>query len=187
MPRLSVILASIRQGRGGYAIAQWFMKRAQEHGKFDAQLVDLKDVDLPLLSEPKHPRLRQYEQETTKAWSAIVGASDAFVFVTAEYNYSTPPALLNALDHVYHEWSYKPVAFVSYGGVSGGLRAMQMTKLIVTGFKMMPMVEAVSVPFYTQLMEDGVFKSNETHDKAVGPMLDELLRWTEALRPLRTG
>src|SRR5215510_5058830 len=90
MPRLSVILASIRQGRGGYAIAQWFMKRAQEHGKFDAQLVDLKDVDLPLLSEPKHPRLRQYEQETTKAWSAIVGASDAFVFVTAEYNYSTP-------------------------------------------------------------------------------------------------
>jgi len=186
MPRLSVILASVRDGRGGAAIAEWFMQRAQAHGKFDVHLVDLRTVNLPLLSEPKHPRLRQYEQHSTKAWSAIVVNSDAFVFVTPEYNYSTPPALVNALDHLYHEWNYKPVGFVSYGGVSGGLRAVQMTKLMVTSFKMMPMWEAVSIPFYAQLMENGVFKSNETHDKAVGPMLDELLRWSDALKPLRT-
>ena len=92
---------------------------------------------------------------------------------------------MNALDTVYHEWTYKPVGFVSYGGASGGMRSVQTAKLMVTGFKMMPMVEAVNIPFYTQLMENGVFKSNELHDKAVPVMLDELRRWSEALKTLR--
>jgi len=161
------------------------MPRAQEHGKFDVQLVDLKDVNLPLLSEPHHPRLKKYQQETTKAWSAIVGASDAFVFVTPEYNYTLPPALVNALDHLYHEWSYKACGFVSYGGVAGGMRAVQTAKLMATGFKMVPIVEAVNIPFFTQLMENGVFKGSEIHGKAAAVMLDELLRWTDALKPLR--
>jgi hypothetical protein len=65
------------------------------------------------------------------------------------------------------------------------MRSVQTAKLMVTGFKMMPMVEAVNIPFYTQLMQDGVFKSNETHDKAAPVMLDELLRWAEALKALR--
>ncbi len=41
------------------------------------------------------------------------------------------------------------------------------------------------IPFFTQLMKNGVFKGNETTDKAVPVMLGELLRWTEALRLLR--
>ena len=185
MSKLSVIIASVREGRVGEPIARWFTTRAKEHGKFDVQLVDLKNVNLPLLSEPHHPRLRKYQQETTKAWSAIVGASDAFVFVTSEYNYTMPPALLNALDHLYHEWNYKACAFVSYGGVSAGTRALQTERLMVTGLKMMPMAEAVTIPFVTQLMENGVFKNNETHDKSATVVLDELLRWTDALKPLR--
>jgi len=184
--KLTVVLASVRDGRAGEAIAQWFVTRAKEHGKFDIEIADLKELNLPIMNEPQHPRLKKYVHESSKRWSGIVGGSDAFVFVTPEYNYTMPPALVNALDTVYHEWTYKPVAFVSYGGVSGGIRSVQTAKLMVTGFKMMPMVEAVNIPFYSQLMQDGVFKSNETHDKAVAPMLDELARWSEALKSLRT-
>jgi NAD(P)H-dependent FMN reductase len=185
MPRLTIIIASLREGRGAEAIARWFIERAQQHGKFEVKVADLRELNLPLLNEPHHPRLKKYVHESTKQWSAIVDASDAFVFVTPEYNYSTPPALVNALDTVYHEWTYKPVGFVTYGGISGGLRAMQMTRMMVTGFKMMPMVEAVNIPFFTQFVQDGVFKANETHEKSVGPMLDELLRWAQALKTLR--
>ncbi len=185
MAKLTVILASVRDGRAGEAVARWFIDKAKQHGKFEVQLADLKELNLPILDEPHHPRLKKYQHESTKTWSAIVDGSDAFVFVSPEYNYTMPPALLNALDTLYHEWTYKPVGFVSYGGVSGGIRAVQTTKLMVTGFKMMPMVEAVNIPFFAQLMEGGVFKSNETHDKAVGPMLDELLRWANALKVLR--
>ena len=183
--KLTVVLASVREGRAGEAIARWFVTRANEHGTFDVELADLKELNLPILNEPDHPRLKKYVHDSTKRWSAIVGGSDAFVFVTPEYNYTIPPALVNALDTVYHEWTYKPVGFVSYGGASGGMRSVQTAKLMVTGFKMMPMVEAVNIPFYTQLMENGVFKSNELHDKAVPVMLDELRRWSEALKTLR--
>ena len=186
MPKLTIILASVRDGRAGEAVARWFVARARAHGKFDVQLADLKELNLPILDEPNHPRLKKYVHDSTKAWSAVVDGSDAFVFVTPEYNYTMPPALVNALDTVYHEWGYKPVAFVSYGGVSGGMRAVQTARLMVTGFKMMPMVEAVNIPFFTQLIEGGVFKSNEVHDKAVPVMLDELLRWADAMKVLRT-
>ena len=185
MPRLTIIIASVREGRAGEAVARWFIERAQQHGKFEVQVADLRELNLPIFNEPHHPRLKKYVHESTKQWSATVDASDAFVFVTPEYNYSSPPALVNALDTVYHEWTYKPVGFVTYGGISGGLRAMQMTRMMVTGFKMMPMVEAVNIPFFTQFVQDGVFKANETHEKSVTPMLDELLRWAEALKTLR--
>ena len=147
--KLTVVLASVREGRAGEAIARWFVTRANERGTFDVELADLKELNLPILNEPDHPRLKKYVHDSTKRWSAIVGGSDAFVFVTPEYNYTIPPALVNALDTVYHEWTYKPVGFVSYGGASGGMRSVQTAKLMVTGFKMMPMVEAVNIPFYT--------------------------------------
>ncbi len=185
MRKLTIIIASVREGRGGEGVARWFIERARQHGKFEVQVADLKELNLPILNEPHHPRLKKYVYESTKQWSAIVDAADAYVFVSAEYNYSTPPSLVNALDTVYHEWTYKPVGFVTYGGISGGLRAMQMTRMMVTGFKMMPMVEAVNIPFFTQFIQDGVFKANETHEKSVSPMLDELLRWAEALKTLR--
>src|SRR6185295_5597150 len=94
--------------------------QATKHGKLDAELVDLRDYALPLFDEPKHPRFGQYEHEHTKRWSAKVKEADAFVFVTAEYNYGMPPSLLNALTYLSAEWAYKAAAFVSYGGVSGG-------------------------------------------------------------------
>jgi NAD(P)H-dependent FMN reductase len=161
------------------------MERAREHGGFELEWLDLKAIDLPMLSEPNHPRLQQYTQESTKRWSATVAALDAFVFVTPEYNFGSPPALVNALDTVYVEWSYKPVGFVSYGGVSGGLRSVQLTKAMLTTFKLVPMVEAVSIAFVSKELQDGRFPGNERFDAAARGMLDELLRWTKALSTLR--
>ena len=185
MPRLGVVIASTREGRVGAPVAEWFMERARQHGGFDVELVDLKAVDLAMLSEPNHPRLKKHTQEKTKAWSATVDALDAFVIVTPEYNFSSPPALVNALDHLYPEWTYKAAGLVTYGGVSGGLRAAQMTKLMLTSFKIVPIVEQVAIPFVAKLIEDGRFAANETHDKSAAVMLDELLRWTTALSTLR--
>jgi NAD(P)H-dependent FMN reductase len=187
MPTLGVIVASTRAGRAGLPIAEWFVARARQHGGFDVQVLDLKAVDLPLLEEPNHPRLQRYTQEKTKAWSAQVTACDAFVIVTPEYNFSSPPALVNALDHLYLEWNYKPAGFVSYGGVSGGMRSVQMTKLLLTTLKMVPLYEAVTIPFYSQQIDadTGAFTGNDTQDKAAAQMLTELARWSAALTTLR--
>ena len=187
MPKLGVVIASVREGRVGLPVAEWFIERARQHGRFDVQVIDLKAIDLPMFAERNHPRLQQYESDKQKAWSALVSGIDTFVFVTPEYNYSPAPALVNALDYVYVEWNYKAAGFVSYGGVSGGIRAVQMAKQTLTTLKMVPIVEAVAIPFVAQAMdrESGTFKATEQHDKAATVMLDELHRWTTALAPLR--
>jgi NAD(P)H-dependent FMN reductase len=185
MHKLLVIIGSTRKGRAGVPVAQWFVERAKQHGGFEVELVDLQVVNLPLLDEPNHPRLRQYQHAHTKAWSATVTRGDAYVFVTPEYNFGPSPAVINALDYLYVEWNYKPAGFVSYGGVSGGTRAVVMTKQIVTTLKMVPVYEAVSIPFFSKLIENGEFKGGETQDKAAATLLDELAKWSHALKPMR--
>lgn len=187
MPHLAIVIASTRPDRIGLPVGQWFFERARRHGKFEVELLDLKEQNLPLVDEPRHPRLGQYEHAHTRAWSARVAAADAFVFVTPEYNYGAAPSLINALDYLFLEWHYKPVGFVSYGGVSGGMRSVQMTKMVVTSLRMMPIPEAVSIPMVTQhLDENRAFKGGDSFDKAGAAMLDELARWAGALKGLRS-
>jgi NAD(P)H-dependent FMN reductase len=120
-------------------------------------------ANLPLLDEPKHPRLRQYIHQYTKDSSAIVDAGDAFVFVTPEY-IRYPAALKNAIDYLQQEWRDKPVGFVSYGGVSAGMRAVQQLKQVLKTLKMLPVFEAVSIPFHPQFIgEDGRVQANDHH------------------------
>jgi NAD(P)H-dependent FMN reductase len=186
MPRLTIIIGSTRPGRAGLPITEWFADRARCHGGFDVNVVDLAELDLPLLDEPYHPRLRQYTHQHTKDWSAIVDASDAFAIVTPEYNYGYPAALKNAIDYLHGEWRDKPIGFVSYGGVAAGTRAVQQLKQVVTTLKMLAVVEAVSIPFHPQFMgEDGRVQANEIMEQAADAMLDELVRVEGALRPLR--
>lgn len=186
IPKLHTVVCSTRPTRVGPSVAAWFHDHATRHGRFDCALVDLAEFDLPVFDEPEHPRLRRYRHEHTKRWSASVEAADAFVFVTPEYNYSPPPSLVNALDYLVVEWGYKPVGFVSYGGISGGLRAVQAERLMVTTFKMMPMLEAVAIPNVSQHLDaDKRFTPAEPHVSSATAMLDELFRWAQALRPLR--
>ena len=185
MFRLGIVLVSVREGRAGEAVTAWAMDRARAHGGFDVERVDLKAVDLPLLNEPHHPKLKKYTSPKTQAWSARVEKLDAFLFVTPEYNHGTPPALSNALDHLYSEWSYKAAAFVSYGGISGGVRGVQMTKPRLLAFNMMPIVDGVPIPFVAKQIRDGRFEGTEAQDKAVASTLDELSLWTSALASLR--
>lgn len=185
-PVLVVLIASTRPQRKGPAIAKWFTSVAEAHPTFEVRLVDLAEVGLPLLDEPNHPRMKQYQQEHTKRWSAIVDAADAFVFVTPEYNYNPPPSLLNALDYLYQEWLYKPVGIVSYGGISGGLRSAQALKLAVTTLKMMPLSDGVVAPnFFGQINSEGVFEANESQIHSAHAMLDELAKWSAALSQIR--
>ncbi|MFF4775550.1 NADPH-dependent FMN reductase [Microtetraspora fusca] len=185
-PILQIIVASTRPGRVGLPVAEWFRDRAVAHGAFEVEIVDLAEVNLPFLDEPHHPRLRQYVHQHTKEWSATVERADAFVFVTPEYNHSFNAVLKNALDYLHGEWQYKPAGFVSYGGVSAGTRAVQMLKQVVSGLKMLPVVEAVTIPFVREFVdEEGRVRPNDVMNQAADAMLAEITRTAPALRDLR--
>jgi NAD(P)H-dependent FMN reductase len=186
MARLMIVIASTRPGRGGSAVSHWFIQRATEHGGFELNVVDLAEFTLPLLDEPHHPRLRKYVNRHTHEWSAMVDAADAFAFVTPEYNHGYPASLKNAIDYLHHEWRYKPVGFVSYGGVAAGTRSVEQLQQVVTAVKLTPVIEQVNIPFYQQFIDDdGVVQANEVMETAAVALLDQLARLDQVLRPLR--
>jgi NAD(P)H-dependent FMN reductase len=186
MPNLLIIIASTRPGRVGLPIGRWFEQRARDHGGFDVTVADLAEWRLPFMDEPNHPRLQRYSHQHTKRWSASVEAADAFVFVMPEYNHGINAPLKNAIDYLHNEWQRKPVAFVSYGGVAAGTRAVQMTKQIVVSLRMVPLNDAVTVPFVASMIdEDGDFAPTEVVQQAAGVLLTELASVADALRPLR--
>jgi NAD(P)H-dependent FMN reductase len=122
----------------------------------------------------------------TKDWSAKVDSADAFVFVMPGYNYGFNAPLKNAIDYLNHEWQYKPVGLVSYGGVAAGTRAAQMIKQVVSALKMTPTTEAVAIPFVQSLLgEHKQLNPNDVMVSSAKAMFDELKRISEALRALR--
>jgi NAD(P)H-dependent FMN reductase len=187
MPILTVIVGSIRPGRAGKPVSEWFIDRARAHGGFDVEVADLAEIRLPLMEEPNHPRLRQYTSQHTHDWSARIDRADAIVFVTPEYNYGYPATIKNAIDYLHQEWQDKPAGFVSYGGIAAGTRAVQQLKQVITTLKMVPVFESVNIPFHTQFIRDGRFEPNDVLEEAATAMLNELVRVGGALRGLRAA
>jgi NAD(P)H-dependent FMN reductase len=186
MPRLMVIVASTRPARVGRKVADWFVEQVVANGTFGIEVVDLAELGLPFVDEPNHPVLRQYTKQHTLDWSAKVTAADAFVFVMPEYNFAFNAPLKNAIDFLFHEWHYKPVGFVSYGATSGGLRAVQMMKQVVTAVKMFPLYESVSISFVRKrITESGVFEADDALVASAATMLTELHRVAIAMTALR--
>jgi NAD(P)H-dependent FMN reductase len=183
-PILTIVIGSTRPGRVGPAFAEWFRARAIDHAGFEVEVVDLAELNLPFMDEPNHPRLRQYTHQHTIEWSRIVERSDAFVFVTPEYNFGYTAPLKNAIDYLSREWADKAVGFVSYGGVAGGTRAVQQLKQVLTALKMITVAESVNLPFFSQFIDDfGVVKPNDVMTRSAAAMLDELARITALIRP----
>lgn len=184
--KLGVVIVSVREGRVGEAVGKWAHEYAKKHGGFEeVELIDLKQLNLPVMNEPKHPLMLDYQFDYTKRWSALAGPCDAFVFVTPEYDYFAPGSLVNAIDYLSQEWSYKPAAFVGYGGISGGLRSIQAAKPLLTSVKMMPIPESVSFHFVQNFVKDGVLVPERQHEDMAKLMLNELVKWSAAMKPLR--
>lgn len=184
MPNLLVVIASTRPGRIGLPIGKWTAEIAAAHGGFDVKIADLAELDLPVFDEALPPRMGRYEHEHTRRWAALVDEADAFIFVSPEYNYMTPTALVNAMTYLLWEWAYKPVGFVTYGGISGGLRGLQHTRLLVSSLRGVPVNDGVVLPFVMPQVKDGVFTATEMNTEVLEFHLNEILRWSDALRPL---
>lgn len=184
-PVLLIIIGSTRPGRIGKPIGDWFEQQALEHGGFDVRVGDLAEINLPFLDEPNHPARREYTKPHTFAWSEMVDAADAYVLVLPEYNHSFTAPIKNAIDFVSKEWAYKPVGIVSYGGISGGLRAVQAIKPVLMALRMSVINEAVVIHGAGNLVHDGDFTANEAMEHASKSILNELARLAPVLQQLR--
>ena len=168
--RLVIIIGSVRPGRFGPTVANWFIGQAEHHGGLDVDVVDLAAV------------------KVDDALGERLAAADAFVVVTPEYNHSFPGPLKGAIDHYKHEWRAKPVAFVSYGGVSGGLRAVEQLRLVFAELHAMSVRNSVSFTMARRKFDETGRPVEEADvNSAAKDMLDQLGWWAHALRDARAA
>lgn len=180
--RLLIVGASVRPRRVGPFLVEWFSQQAKSHGKFEVEVADLAEVTLTE-DEPELPSSGRYTQPHTKQWAATVDNADAFVLVTPEYNHSFPGRLKLALDALYHEWCRKPVGFVSYGGQSGGLRAVEALKPVVAALGMVPTANALAVNFVDTLVLNNTFNPPPSLNEQSQHYLDNIYTLTGLLNP----
>lgn len=186
MIRIGIILGSTRPGRRGEAVAAWVRDVAQTRTDARFELIDLADYPLPLLDEAMPPSLGAYQNEHTKQWAAKIAEFDGYVFVTPEYNHSISGALKNAIDYLYGEWNNKAAAFVGYGAV-GGARAIEQLRLIAAELQLATVRAAVNLSMLTDFENYTTLKPADRQFTALHTMLDQLVAWSRALEPLRTG
>ena len=182
--KIGIILGSTRPCRNGEAVAQWVYEKAKPRRDADFELIDVAGYRLPLLDEPIPPSMGQYRQPHTKRWAEKVASLDAFVFVTPEYNHGTSAALKNALDYLYAEWNNKAAGFVSYGS-AGGVRAVEHLRLVMGELQVADVRAQVMLSLYSDFENYRVFKPAAHHETSLETMLDQVIAWGNALKPLR--
>jgi NAD(P)H-dependent FMN reductase len=185
MLKVAIITGSTRPGRVSDAVAHWVYDIASKRSDAAFEIVDIKDFNLPLLDEPVPAAMGQYSQPHTKAWAAKIAEFDAFVFVTPEYNHGPSAALKNAIDYLYREWNNKAVGFVGYGG-NGGARAVEVLRQVVSNVELADVRAQVGLSLFTDFENFKTFKPVPHHEQTVALMLDQVIAWGGALKPLRS-
>lgn len=184
--QVAVIVASTREGRFAETVADWFLGLGSLRLDLWIDPIDLARTQLPARLPPRHPRDGGYPDEVVP-FAERIDRAEAFVIITPEYNHGYPGSLKNALDLVNREWRAKPVAFVSYGGVSGGVRAVEQLRQVVVELHMAPLRDAVVIP-----MARRAFRESDAPDDpdgliadSVRTMFDRLVWWSRALSAAR--
>jgi NAD(P)H-dependent FMN reductase len=178
--RIAIVLGSVRRGRRGELIAEWFAEQARSRATFEVDLIDLADADISAaLVHESSDRLESVKQRIEEA--------DVYAIVSPEYNHGYTAALKALIDVTYSQWRAKPVAFVSYGGISGGLRAVEQLRQVFAEMHTVTVRDSVAFAnVFQAFTDDGELKDPEGAERAAQKMLWQLEWWGEALRNARS-
>lgn len=183
-PHIQIILGSTREQRRGEPIARWLAELASARGDLSAELLDLAEFALPFLTQATPPMAPDSRDEAARSWAKKIASADGYVLVVPEYNHGYPAAIKNALDHLFAEWNRKPMGFVSYGGMSGGVRAVEQLRQVVIELNMVPLRRQVAIPrVWEQITDGGQLRAPQ--DPEAHLLLDDVVWWASALRAAR--
>ncbi|MDF5754075.1 NAD(P)H-dependent oxidoreductase [Spongiactinospora sp. TRM90649] len=184
--KTAVIIGSVREGRIAPLVTRWFVEQAATREDIEIDVIDLLEADLP----DGLPGHFGGEKPTQVAvLSPRIAAADAFVVVVPEYNRGYPAALKIAIDSFNWEWQAKPVSFVSYGGISGGVRATEQLRTVFAELHAPAIRDYVAIDkIGSRFGPDGTFPTEpEGCNAAAKIMLDRLVWWGLALRDARAA
>jgi len=176
---VALIYGSTREGRFCDTVATWAGGQIASKSAFSLDVIDPAALALPTRRESR-------ESAALSALTWRLEQADAFVVVTPEYNHGYPAALKFLIDSIYHPWQAKPVAFVSYGGISGGLRAVEQLRLVFAELHAVAIRDSVSFAnVWERFDADGRLREPAPANKSMATVLAHLHWWATALRNAR--
>ena len=189
---LKIIIGSTRPGRAADRVIPWITALASQHGAFAAEVIDLRDWDLPMFGENLatvgDPRNPAFSAPAVRRWNDTIAAGDAYLFITPEYNHSVPAVLKNAIDSVFATFAFrtKPAACVAYsGGIGGGARAVEHLAHIAIEAEMVPLRNTIIIPHVGDAFGPDGQPSDTRTSAAAKILLDDLAWWAAALKQAR--
>lgn len=182
--RVAVIVGSVRTDRFCTAPAGWIAEHVRKREGLELDLIDLADYDLPADVGGNDPEAPAPEQMS--GLGERLAQADGFIVVTPVYNRSYPGSLKNAIDLFYPEWQLKPVGFLSYGGLTGGLQAIDALRGVFTEFHAVTLRDSITFAnFWETFDHDGRPVDVEGTTRLAGGFLDQLSWWATTLREAR--
>lgn len=188
--KIQVIIGTTRPNRFSEIPANWIYQELKKIEGIEAELVDLRDYNLPFFDEPKSPTaagIGGYTAEAVVRWTKKVAEADGYIIVTGEYNHGYPAVLKNALDYVYFEWNKKPVGFISYGSVSGA-RVIEQLRQVVVELQLVPVKNSIHIPGQVVMaIKKGEGGENpfESLNAQKDSFITNLVWWVKALKVAR--
>jgi NAD(P)H-dependent FMN reductase len=190
--KLGILVGSTRPTRAADKVLPWVVRRAEAHGGFDVDVLDLRDWELPNFGEHMGTigdiADPTYSQPVVKSWNRKMAELDCLLVVTPEYLHSLPGVLKNALDSVFVSYALrnKPVAAVGYsGGVAAGVRAIEHLAQVAIEAEMAPVRNTVLIPFVGEAFGPDGNPLDRRTERAMTVMLDDLRWWGRALAVAR--
>jgi NAD(P)H-dependent FMN reductase len=182
--KTAVIIGSVRDGRFGPTVAEWFLSRVED--PFEVDVIDLAEVRLPLNMPSYGGQPSAETAEVLNELTPRLEMADAFVVITPEYNHSYPASLKNLIDWHFTQWQAKPVALVSYGGQSGGRHAIEHLRHVFAELHAMTLRDTISVTkYFEQFGPDGRPIDPTDLNAAAKTLLTQLEWWARALAEAR--
>ncbi|MDB5970902.1 MAG: hypothetical protein JWQ90_3352 [Hydrocarboniphaga sp.] len=165
--KLALIYGSARPGRYCDTVVRWAAAQIAGDATFETQLID------PVVTQGL-------------ALAQGIESADAFVVVTPEYNHGYPAPLKALIDSQSEAWHAKPVAFVSYGGVSGGLRAVEQLRQVFAELHAVTIRDSLSFAnAREQFDKAGELLAPERAGRTMSRLLAQLKWWAGVLRDAR--
>lgn len=186
--KILVFYGSYRSDRMGVRLADFIVAGLHVRGA-DAELIDAKAVDLPMLDRMYKEYPKGSAPAAMEALAEKIRTADAFIFVTGEYNWGPQPGLKNLTDHFLEEWFWRPAAVASYSaGRFSGVRSGTVWHSILSEMGMVVVSSTLAVGPISQTLDEGgqpTGKAGEALERAFPRFADDLAWWTEAARAQR--
>lgn len=191
---VKIVTSNLGKSKSSSVISQWINGIIEQDNRFNSELVNIAEYNLPAIDEGKGKVEETSENinanPNIEKWRSVIQDGDAFIFVVQEIKKSAPLPLINAIKIMKQDWHYKTAAFVSFGGISGGVQGALSLMPMLMGLKMHPIPEVLSIPLVQQYVRDGhlkslFFEAQDDHIHLAQKILDEIQHWSDALKTIR--